>query len=92
MYFTCVFIYLHTVQLAEVGYCFQYTYYRLCVQQIKFGLVVVVNAFNPNTQEAVSRWITQFQASLVYRVSSRTQSCQNKNKNKISGGELSMID
>jgi hypothetical protein len=33
---------------------------------------VVAHAFNPSTWEAESRQISEFDASLVYRVSSRT--------------------
>jgi hypothetical protein len=45
---------------------------------------MVVHAFNPNTQEAV-RQISEFKASLVYRVSSRTATATQRNpvsKNK----------
>jgi hypothetical protein len=33
---------------------------------------VVVQAFNPSTWEARGRWSSEFEARLVYRVSSRT--------------------
>ena len=33
---------------------------------------MVAHAFSPSTREAKGRWISEFQASLVYKVSSRT--------------------
>ena len=45
---------------------------------------MVVHAFNPSTREAV-RQISEFEASLVYRVSSRTATATQRNpvlKNK----------
>jgi hypothetical protein len=33
---------------------------------------MVAHAFNPSTQEAEGRWISEFEASLVYKVSYRT--------------------
>jgi hypothetical protein len=41
--------------------------------------VVVGQAFNPSTWEAESRWISEFEASLVYRVSSRTARATQRN-------------
>jgi hypothetical protein len=47
---------------------------------------VVAHAFNPSTWEAETRWISEFEASLVYRVSSRiaraTQPCLKTKQNK----------
>jgi hypothetical protein len=41
---------------------------------------VVAHAFNPSTREAeAGRWISEFEASLVYRVSSRTARAAQKN-------------
>jgi hypothetical protein len=33
---------------------------------------VVAHTFNPSTRECGGRWISEFEASLVYKVSSRT--------------------
>jgi hypothetical protein len=48
---------------------------------------VVAHAFNPSTRGSRGRWISEFKASLVYRVSSRTARATqrnpvSKNKNK----------
>jgi hypothetical protein len=46
---------------------------------------VVAHAFNPSIQEAEARWISKFEASLVYKVSSRTARAIQRNpvsKNK----------
>jgi hypothetical protein len=55
---------------------------------------VVAHAFNPSTRGGRGRWISEFEASLFYKVSSRTartirrnpvsknQKPKNKNKNK----------
>ena len=40
---------------------------------------MVVQAFNPNTWETKGRWISEFKASQVYRVSSRTARVTQKN-------------
>jgi hypothetical protein len=39
---------------------------------------VVAHAFNPSTREA-ERWISEFEASLVYKVSSRTARATQRN-------------
>lgn len=46
----------------------------LHVPPLKTGsyLAVVAYAFNPSTGEAEARQVSEFEASLVYRVSSRT--------------------
>jgi hypothetical protein len=43
---------------------------RLCLKIESWA--VVVHALNPSTQESRGRGISEFKASLVYRVSSRT--------------------
>jgi hypothetical protein len=46
---------------------------------------VVAHAFNPSTLEAEGRWISEFEDSLVYKVSSRTARATQRNpvsKNK----------
>jgi hypothetical protein len=40
---------------------------------------VVVHAFNPSTRGAGGRWISEFEASLVYKVSSRTAKATQRN-------------
>jgi hypothetical protein len=40
---------------------------------------MVVHAFNPSTQEGRSRQISEFEASLVYKVSSRTVRATQRN-------------
>jgi hypothetical protein len=40
---------------------------------------VVAYTFNPSTWEAEARWISEFEASLVYRVSSRTARATQRN-------------
>jgi hypothetical protein len=40
---------------------------------------MVVHAFNPSTWEAKSRQISEFKASLVYKVSSRTARATQRN-------------
>jgi hypothetical protein len=40
---------------------------------------VVAHAFNPSTQGGRGRWISEFKASLVYRVSSRTARATQRN-------------
>jgi hypothetical protein len=40
---------------------------------------VVVHTFNPSTQKARGRWISEFEASLVYKVSSRTARAAQRN-------------
>ena len=40
--------------------------------KIKTDWAVVAHALNPSTWGGRGRWISEFQASLVYRVSSRT--------------------
>jgi hypothetical protein len=40
---------------------------------------VVAHAFNPSTREARGRQISEFEASLVYRVSSRTAKATQRN-------------
>jgi hypothetical protein len=40
---------------------------------------VVAHAFNPSTQEAEAGWISEFEASLVYRVSSRKARATQRN-------------
>jgi hypothetical protein len=40
---------------------------------------VVVHAFNPTTQGGRGRWISEFEASLVYRVSSRAARTTQRN-------------
>jgi hypothetical protein len=40
---------------------------------------VVVHTFNPCSWEARGRWISEFEASLVYRVSSRTARATQRN-------------
>jgi hypothetical protein len=54
---------------------------------------VVAHAFNPSIWEAEGRWISEFEASLVYRVSSRTATWTEtlsrktkNNNNKKEGG------
>jgi hypothetical protein len=42
------------------------------VLKFKFSQAVVAHAFNPRTWGGRGRWISEFEASLVYRVSSRT--------------------
>jgi hypothetical protein len=47
---------------------------------------VVTHAFEPSTQEAEAGWISEFEASLVYKVSSRTARAIQRNpvsKNQI---------
>ena len=48
-------------------------------QKTKQGRMVVVHIFNPRTQEAESRQISEFKASLVYRGSSRTARATQRN-------------
>jgi hypothetical protein len=46
------------------------------------GQAVVAHAFNPSTWEAEAgggRWISEFEASLVYKVSSRTARATQRN-------------
>ena len=40
---------------------------------------MVAHAFNPSTWEAEERWISEFEASLDYRVSSRTARTTQRN-------------
>ena len=40
---------------------------------------MVAHAFNPSTQEAEAREISEFEASLVYKVSSRTPRATQRN-------------
>ena len=43
------------------------------------GQAVVVHAFNPSTLGSRGRWISEFEASLVYNVSSRTARATQRN-------------
>jgi hypothetical protein len=45
----------------------------------KRSQAVVAHAFNPCTGGGRGRWISEFEASLVYRVSSRTAKATQKN-------------
>ena len=55
---------------------------------------VVAHAFNPSTQGGRGRWISKFEASLVYKVSSRTARAIQRNpvsKNKTKNIEKSCL-
>ena len=41
------------------------------LKEKKRQVLVAVHAFNPSTQGGSGRWISEFEASLVYKVSSR---------------------
>ena len=43
------------------------------------GWVLMAHAFNPSTLGSRGRWISEFKASLVYRVSSRTSRTPQRN-------------
>ena len=63
-------------------------YIHPCLKKLKDIWAVVAFAFNPRTQEGKSRQISEFEASLVYRVQGQSRlqrnplSKQNKNKTK----------
>jgi hypothetical protein len=40
---------------------------------------MVAHTFNPSTREARGRWISEFEASLIYKVSSRTARATQRN-------------
>jgi hypothetical protein len=43
------------------------------------GWAVVAHAFNPSTWGGRGRWISEFEANLVYKVSSRTARATQRN-------------
>jgi hypothetical protein len=43
------------------------------------GVVVIAHGFNPITWKAETEWISEFKASLVYRVGSRTAKTTQRN-------------
>jgi hypothetical protein len=47
---------------------------------------VMAHAFNPSTREAEDRQISEFEASLIYRVSSRTARAIQRNPVSKRGG------
>jgi hypothetical protein len=58
---------------------------------------VVVHAFDPKIWEAEAGWISEFEASLVYRVSSRTardtqRNPVSKNQKDIKNEEMEKFD
>jgi hypothetical protein len=61
-------------------------------KRVCFSWAVVAHAFNPSTQEAEAGGFSEFEASLVYKVSSRTAKATQRNpvskQNKTKQPEL----
>jgi hypothetical protein len=53
----------------------------MCSSDLKtlMSWVVVAHTFDPSAWKAESRWISEFKASLVYKVSSRTARATQRN-------------